>query len=286
MSYTCFDLTIQKGVAHLQFNRPDKFNTMNREFWTEFPDAVQRISNNAEARVIVISSTGKHFTAGMDLSVFQGNESSKKDSGADKVVAKKPHNGERTRLHVKDMQRTMSCLDEARMPVLVALQGGCIGGGVDLASSADCRYMTEDGYFCIQEVNIGITADVGTFPRLCKIMPEGMVKELAFTGRRMFADEALRTGLVNHIYPDHETMVVNVMQIAETIASKSPLVVTGSKTMINYARDHSIADGLDYIATWQAGMLNREEMAEVFAAKQEKREPEFADLAPLVEKLG
>jgi enoyl-CoA hydratase len=171
------------------------------------------------------------------------------------------------------------------MPVLAAIQGGCIGGGVDLISACDMRYCTRDAFFCIQEINIGMTADVGTFPRLPHILPQGLVRELAYTGRRLQADEARTAGLVNNVYDDHEALLAGVMDVAEEIAARSPLAVWGSKEMLNYARDHTIADGLDYIATWQTGMFQPSDMAEAFTAKREKREANFPDLLPNRRKL-
>jgi enoyl-CoA hydratase len=153
--------------------------------------------------------------------------------------------------------------------VLIAIQGGCIGGAVDLASACDCRYATADAFFVVQEINIGMTADVGTFPRLCNLMPQGWVRELAYSGRSLPAQKAKEIGLVNEVFATQEEMLAHVMALAKEIAEKSPLAVHGSKVMINYARDHSIADGLDYIATWQAGMYNPEvDMRESFVAKK------------------
>jgi enoyl-CoA hydratase len=186
---------------------------------------------------------------------------------------------------VKLLQETFSCFERARMPVLAAVQGGCIGAGVDLTSACDIRYATEDAYFCIQEINIGMTADVCTFPRLCKLIPDGWVRELAYTGRRLPAAKAKEIGLVNEVYPNHETMVAAVLETAREIASKSPVAVTGSKVMINYTRDHSIPDALDYIATWQTGMFSPAHIMEAFAAKTQKRDAKFPDLAPLKTKF-
>ena len=277
--YHCFDVSIADGVAHVRLNRPDAFNAMNRDFWNELPEIVRDIDDNARARCIVISSTGKHFSAGMDLKVFDGLTTG--DGGdEDRHTAL-----EAFRRHVHPLQGAFSCLDRARMPVLVAIQGACIGGGVDLVSSCDIRYATTDAFFCIQEVNIGMTADVGTFPRLCKLIPEGWVRELAYTGRRLPAEKAKAIGLVNEVFDSHEALVEHVLATAREIASKAPLAVTGSKVMINYARDHTIADGLDYIATWQTGMLSGAHMAEAFRAKQEKREAVFPDLLPIRRKM-
>jgi enoyl-CoA hydratase len=165
--------------------------------------------------------------------------------------------------------------------VIVAIQGGCIGGAVDLISACDIRYASADAFFTIHEINIGMTADVGTFPRLCKLIPEGWVRELAYTGGRLPAARARELGLVNEVFDSHEAVVAHALATAREIASKSPLAVTGSKVMINYARDHSIADALDYIATWQTGMFAGPHMAEAFAAKQAGRAPVYPDLLPL-----
>jgi enoyl-CoA hydratase len=276
---TCFKLSIENNIAHIQLSRPEAFNAMPRAFWNELPAIVNDINDNARARVIVISSTGKHFTAGMDISVFTDGEGVAA-SGGDQYTR-----AETFRHFVKVLQDSFSCLDNARMPVIAAIQGGCIGAGVDMTSACDIRYCTEDAFFQIAEINIGMTADVGTFPRLCKLIPEGWVRELAYAGRRLPAAKAKEIGLVNDVFATQSEMLAHVMELAQEIATKAPVAVAGSKRMINYARDHSIADGLDYIATWQAGMFAPPHMAEAFAAKAQKREPNFPDLAPLKKKM-
>jgi enoyl-CoA hydratase len=276
-SYECFKVEIADGIAHIVLNRPEKMNAMNRAFWRELPSIVEEIDQGALARVIVISSTGKHFTAGMDLSVFTSGSSTKgKEQGRIRANLMKT---------VLKLQKTFGCLDEARVPVLMAVQGGCIGGGVDFASACDMRYCTKDAFFCIQEINIGMTADVGTFPRLPHLMPQGLVRELAYTGRRLFADEAKSCGFVNAVFDTQEELLAGVFAIAREIAARSPLAVYGSKEMLNYARDHSIADGLKHIAVWQTGMFQPADMMESFAAKAEKREPVFDDLLPIEEAI-
>lgn len=277
---TCFDVTIRDKIAHVQLKRPEAFNSMTRDFWNELPKIVNDINDNARARVIVITSTGKHFCAGMDLSVFASSEGVTGGANSDSYTR-----GENFRHHVHHLQDTFSCLDKARIPVLVAIQGGCIGGAVDFVSACDIRWASADAFFCIQEINIGMTADVGTFPRLCKLIPEGHVRELAYTGRRLPAARAKEIGLVNDVFETHEALVEHVMATAREIASKAPLAVTGSKVMINYARDHTIADGLDYIATWQAGMFAPAHMAEAFRANAVKEAGNFPDLLPLRKKM-
>ena len=276
---TCFSLTIANAIAHIVLNRPDAFNAMNRTFWNELPALVNDISDNSKARAIVISSTGKHFTSGMDVSVFSDGE------GVMGAEIDRYARAEAFRQFVLHLQESFSCLERARMPVIAAIQGGCIGGGVDMTSACDIRYCTEDAFFQIAEINIAMTADVGTFPRLCKLIPDGWVRELAYAGRRLPAAKAKEIGLVNEVFATHEAMMAHVMALAGEIAEKSPLAVTGSKQMIKYARDHSTSDALDYIATWQAGMFSPEHIAEAFAAKAQQRAGAFPDLAPLRKKM-
>jgi enoyl-CoA hydratase len=272
-AYTCFELEIQDKVAHLRMNRPDQLNTMTRAFWGELPAIVRELDAQSQARVLVISSTGKHFTAGMDLGVFAGGIS---DGGAREVGRQR----EALRRTVLELQDAFSALEQARMPVLAAVQGGCIGGGFDLICACDARYCSADAFFCIQEINLGMTADVGTLQRLPHLIPSGMVRELAYTGRRLPAQRARELGLVNEVFPDHAALLAGVLQVAREIAQRSPLAVTGSKEMLNYARDHSVADSLNYMATWQSGMFHPTDMAESFSAKQQQREPAFEELAP------
>lgn len=276
---TCFKLSTENNVAHIVLNRPEAMNSMPRAFWNELPAIVNDINDNAKARVIVISSTGKHFTAGMDISVFTDGDGVSAGGGDQYARA------EAFRQFVLTLQGSFSCLDNARMPVIAAIQGGCIGGGVDMTSACDIRFCTEDAFFQIAEINIGMTADVGTFPRLCKLIPEGWVRELAYAGRRLPAQRAKEIGLVNETFATQDAMLTYVMELAAEIAAKAPVAVAGSKRMINFARDHSIADGLDYIATWQAGMFAPPHMMEAFAAKAQKRDPNFADLSPLKKEM-
>jgi enoyl-CoA hydratase len=276
MSYRCFDVDIADHVAHVRLSRPDELNTMVPEFWQELPEIVDGISDDGSARVIVLSSTGRHFTAGMDLSVFS-DDSSLLGDGSDGPTEMGRQRA-RLKLTVRKLQDSFTALERARMPVLAAIQGGCIGGGVDMVTAADCRYATADAFFCIQEINIGMTADVGTLQRLPKLIPEGVVREYAYTGRRMPASRAHELGLVNEVFDSHDDLLAGVHQIAAEIAANSPLAVWGSKESINYRRDHSVADSLEQIATWQTGMFQPHDMLESFSAKADKRDPDFEDL--------
>ena len=277
MSYECFDVEISSNVATVTLNRPEKRNSMTPAFWRELPVIIEDIDNNARARAIVLASTGPAFSAGMDLAVFQADDTLREADAQAQHTARLQH-GARFHDTAAYFQHSFNCLESCRVPVLAAIQGACVGGGVDLVTACDMRYATEDAYLSIFEINIGMTADVGTFPRLVKLIPEGIVRELSYTGRRMPAAEAQAAGLVNRVFPDHATMLEEVHAIAEEIASKPPLAVYGCKRMINYARDHSTADGLDYIGVWNAAMLQPAEMAEAMRANAEKRPGNFADL--------
>jgi enoyl-CoA hydratase len=277
-------VSIANDVAHIVLNRPDKRNSMIHEFWDELPTIVQNIDQNSTARVIVLSSTGPHFTSGLDTSIF-GSSVESSDNPEDVEKSKRQRSAKLYNT-IKHMQKSFTCLEQCRIPVIAAIQGGAIGGGVDLVTACDLRYMTEDGFLSIYEINIGMTADVGTFPRITHLLPEGVVKELAYTGRRISAQEAKHQGLVNEIYTDHETMLEATMGIARQIATKAPLAVYGSKKIINYSRDHSTADSLDYISLWNASMLQPDEISEAFVAAQEEREGDFVDLPTLRQKMG
>jgi enoyl-CoA hydratase len=263
-------VSIDDHIAHIQLSRPDALNSMIPAFWTELPAVVRQIDADAKARVIVISSQGKHFSAGMDLSVF--TEMGKSFNG------EPARRAERMRRMVLELQDSFNALEEARIPVLVAMQGGVIGGAVDMVSAADCRYCTEDAYFTIKETELGMTADVGTLQRLPHLIPQGLVRELAFTGRNMRAQEAQSCGLVNQVFSDQASMLAAVMAIAAKIAMNSPMAVSGCKEMLNYSRDHSVNDSLNYMATWQAGMFQMPDVQEAMTAGQQKRLPEYAPL--------
>ncbi len=269
---TCFDLNIQDHIAHLVLNRPQVLNTLDLVFWRELDDVLQALHQGNQARVLVISSTGKHFSAGMSLDVF-GTSVSMDDQSPEGRAA------------IADLlaglQSTFTRLENLRIPVIVALHGGCIGGAVDMVTAACLRYASADTFFCIQEINIGMVADVGTLQRLPKLMPMAVVKELAYTGRRLNADKALQHGLVNEICADQASALEAAMQAAQEIASKPPIAIWGSKQALHYARDHSTADALQQMGWLQSGIWSNAHVQEAIAAFQSKRSGNFPALAPL-----
>lgn len=265
-----FTLDISDKIAHIAFNRPEKSNAVTADGWREMRQLFEEVSENTAVRVVVLSGAGKNFCAGIDLSLLMSIRQAVADDCEGRLR-------EKLRGMVKQLQAPITAVDLCRKPVLAAVQGGCIGGGVDIISACDMRYCTEDAYFCIREIDMGMVADIGTMQRLPKLIPDGLMRELAYTGRNMGSAEAKTCGLVNHVYANHEEMMGEVWDIARTIAAKSPLAVRGSKEIIRYARDHSVEDGLDYISVWNAAMILSDDLNEAFMATLQKRPPTFRD---------
>ncbi len=271
MNWTSFDLTMENHIAHIQFNRPKELNTFNLAVWREFPAAINTINDNKDMRVIVVSSTGKHFTAGMDLSVFASFEKS-----ADEEFARQNANFMGL---VKTLQQTFSVLTQSKLPVIAAIQGGCIGAGLDLITACDMRYASQDAFFTLHEINIAMMADVGTMPRLQHVVPAGIAREMAFTGDALKADRAQQVGMLNGVFDTYEDLITGVMKVAAKIAAKSPMAIWSSKEMMNYADNHTIDDTLDRVAVWQAGMFSASDVKTAIRAQQQKQIPSFENLA-------
>lgn len=267
-SYTALTVSLSDHIATITLNRPDKANAMNLAMWHELRQAFQWVDRTPEARVAVLQGEGKLFTSGIDLQMMMGlSDSIQNDCEA--------RTRENLRQVILDLQDTLTSLERCRKPVLAAVHGACIGGGIDLINCADMRYCSNDASFSIKEIDIGMTADVGTLQRLPKLIGEGMARELAYTGRKFSAAEALEMRLVNRVFDSREALQAGVREIATTIAAKSPLSIRGTKEMITYARDHTVADGLTYVATWNAAMLLSNDLQEAMMANMGKREPVF-----------
>ena len=267
-----FTLTTTAGIAHLQLNRPERLNTMAPPFFPALRDAVRALHDAGEVRALVISSTGKHFCAGMALDVFGGDD--------DFLVT----GTARARLGFQDTLRKLidcfTAIDEAHFPVICAIQGGCIGGALDLATACDIRLCTADAFFTVQEIHIGMMADLGVLQRLVKIVPQGVAREMAYLGERLGAERALAVGLVNAVLPDAEALLAHAMQLAKNIAAKSPLAIAGSKLALNHARDHGTASALQQMTLLQSAIFDTAEMAAAITAWKSKAVAEFPGLLP------
>lgn len=267
---TFFAVERHGAVAEIAMNRPDKANGMSPDFWTDLPRLVDALDGDTGVRAIVLTGRGKHFTGGMDLATFQDLMAMMQAEPGRAAYA--------LRQTILRYQAVFTALETTRLPVIAAIHGACIGGGVDLVTACDIRLAAEDAYFSIEEINIGMAADVGTLQRLPRLIPMGVVQELALTGRRFGAAEAAGWGLVNAVHGDAGAVRDAALETAQVIAAKSPLAIAGIKRAVTYARDHGVADGLEQIATWNAGMLRAEDLTRAMQARMARQEAVFADL--------
>jgi enoyl-CoA hydratase len=244
-------LSLDSRIAHVELNRPDKANAMSAAMWRELETCFRWCSQEPTVRVVVLSGRGKHFCAGIDLQIFASLDDAGLEPG---------RRSERRRDTILGLQDNLTAIERCRKPVLAAIHNTCIGGGVDMVCCADIRYGSADAFFSVKEIDLGMVADVGTLQRLPRLIGDGLLRELAYTGRRMDAREALQAGLLTRVYPDREALLAGVMEIARSIAARSPLAVRGTKEVILFGRDHSVEDGLRYIANWNAGMLSADDL--------------------------
>ena len=263
------------GVAHVELAREDRLNAMDEAMFARIGDSFRALAADSGVRAIVLSGRGRHFTAGIDLHYAAGQFAAAGESPADAGRA-----AERRLRHILWLQEAFSAVENVRVPVIAAIHGGCVGAGVDLASACDLRLLAADAYFQIAEIDLAITADLGTLQRLTHLLPAGIVRELAYTGRRMEAEEALRLGLVNRIAPDRESLLAAAIELARTIAAKSPLAVAGTKMSLNYSRGRPIEEGLRQVALWNAATLASADLPTAVRARLDKSDPRFADLEP------
>ena len=270
MQLDTVSVSLENHIATVRLNRPEKSNAMNLAMWHDIRKAFQWVDDAPDARVAILEGEGKNFTSGIDLQMMMG---------MGPMIANDCEGRMRESLRrvILDLQDTLTSLERCRKPVLAAIHCACIGGGIDLISCADMRYCSADAYFSIKEIDIGMVADVGTLQRLPKLVGDGMARELAYTGRRVDAAEAREIRLVNRVFESRDALTAGVREIAATIAAKSPLSIRGSKEMMLYARDHSVADGLNYVATWNAAMLMSDDLQKAMMAGMSKQAPEFKD---------
>ena len=270
MESTFFRTEIDGPVAHLIMAKPEKANAMSPDFWEDLPRLTRALAKDTAIRSMVVSGEGKHFTAGMDLSAFTGlMETFQEEPGRGALVLRET---------ILRLQASFTALEDAPFPVIMAIHGACLGGGIDMITAADIRIAAEDAKFGIEEINIGMAADVGTLQRLPKLVGHGVAVELAMTGRRFGAEEAREMGLISQVHGTREATVAAALDLARQIASRSPLAIAGIKRAALYARDHAVAEGLDQIATWNAGMLRPEDLMTAIQARMQKQEATFRDL--------
>jgi len=264
-----------ESITHVELHRPEKRNAMNKAFWREMVDCFTEIAGDPDCRVVVVSGAGKTFTAGIDLMDMasevlqpQGDDTARLSWNLRKTIAK--------------YQETFSVIEKCPKPVVVAVHGACVGGGVDLITACDIRLCTQDAWFQVKEVDIGLAADVGTLQRLPKVIgSRSLVNELALTARKMYADEAKSSGLVSRVFADKEALMAGALEMAGEIAGRSPVAVQGTKINLIYSRDHSVAEGLDYMATWNMSMLQTQDVMKSAEASMEKKSPKTITFSKL-----
>ncbi len=267
---TTLAIELSEGIAEIRLNRPERSNAMNEAMWQELRTAFSWADATAAVHVAILSGAGRNFCAGIDLAMLAGVAQAV--AHADPARCR-----EALRRLILDLQDCLSSVERCRKPVLAAIQGACIGGAIDLVTCCDMRYAASDAQFSVREIDVGMTADVGTLQRLPRLVPDGIARELAYTGRSVDAVEAKQIGLANQVFETPEALLFGVRAIAQSIAAKSPLAIRGTKEMLNYGRDHSVSDGLNYIATWNAAMLMSADLEESMAAMRERRPPRFLD---------
>ena len=262
--------SLPPGVAHLQLHRGERLNTLEPAFFPAFRDALLRLDRAGTTRALVISSTGRHFSAGMSLEVFAaGLPLLQTGSARDRLAF---HDA------LRDLMRCFDVVEQVRYPVLCAVQGGCIGGALDLAAACDLRLASADAFFTVQEIHIGMAADLGVLQRLPKIVPDGVARQMAYTGERVDAGRALAIGLVNAVLPDAAALLAHALAFAGQVAEKSPLAIAASKRALGFARDHSTADALDQMALLQSALFDLDEMRRAIEAWRGKSAGAFDPL--------
>lgn len=262
-------VAIEAGVAEVALARPDKSNAMDGAMFAAIGDTFRALGSDPRVRAIVLYGEGRHFSAGIDLAYAAAQFGASEDPA---------RAGEARLRHVHQLQDMFAAVEQARVPVIAAIHGGCIGAGVDLASACDIRILSADAFLQVAEVDVAITADLGTLQRLTYLLPGGIVRELAFSGRRMAAEEAARYGLANRVEADREAALAAARALAGEIAAKSPLAVAGTKLSLNYSRGRPVEEGLRHVALWNANALGTADLRAAVGARLAGSSPEFKPL--------
>jgi enoyl-CoA hydratase len=272
MTYETFVVSQDGPVAHLRLNRPDKRNSLPPAFWREFPGAIAALDAPGTVRAMILSGEGPSFCAGMDVSVFSNDPTFRLRDA-------------RTRAAFVEAGRALlgcvAALEAARFPTIAVVHGNCLGAGLQFAAACDLRFVTLDAQLRIEEINIGMMADLGALQRLPRLMPQAIARELAYTGATLTGARAAEIGFANAALPDAAAAMARAEEVARAIASRSPLAIRASKDMLNYARDHATGDALDRAMLMNGALLDPADMAESFAARTAQRAPAYPDLHAL-----
>jgi len=268
--YKSLRIDKNEGVAEVVLAGPGKGNAMGPDFWREMPEVFAKLDGDYETRAIVVRGDGNNFSYGLDLAAMMGDLG--QQFGAGKNLA-----AERTRFLdlVGEMQKAFDNVAACRKPVIAAVSGWCVGGGVDLIAACDIRLCSADARFSLREVKVAIVADLGSLQRLPRIIGEGHTRELAFTGKDITAARAFQIGLVSDVYETTDEALSAARSLAGEIAANPPIVVQGIKRVMNYCQDKSVSDGLDYVAVWNSAFLQSADLVEAMAAFRERRAPQF-----------
>ncbi len=262
-----FEIAVEEDVATVRFNRPQKANALDLDGWFGLRDSFRDISARSDVRAVILAGAGANFCAGIDLSLLL-------------ELARAPdacpaQTSEALQTRILELQDAVSWVEHCSKPVIAAIHGACIGGGVDVACAADIRLATADARFCVKEADMAVIADLGTIQRLPGIVGQGRARELIYTGRQFDGTQAAAFGFVNDVYPDQPSMIEAAIAMARTIARKSPIAIRGSKESLNFSRDHGVVDGLKHVAMLNAARLRSHDLAEALAALKERRPPVF-----------
>jgi enoyl-CoA hydratase len=273
-------LTIERrdAVATVWLDRPEARNAMGQDLWRDLPIAMQVVGEDAEVRVVIVAAKGPHFSVGLDLKAMGGILTG--GNGAEGAAEGGAHasaavRAGRARTDILRFQAAITAVAQCPKPVIAVVHGYCIGGGVDLIAACDIRLASADAIFSVREAKVAIVADLGSLQRLPSIIGAGHVAELAFTGKDIDAERARAIGLVNDVAPDGEGLMKAANELASEIAANSPIAVQGTKAVLAANEGRTVAEGLDYVATWNAGMLASDDLVEAMTAFMERRPPKF-----------
>ncbi len=262
-------VTHDGDIAIVELARADRMNAMDGDMFAAIGDAFRALGRDRQVRAIVLAAQGKHFTAGLDLEYAASQFQPVQDAG---------RAAEARLRHIDWLQDSFNAVEQARVPVIAAVHGACVGAGVDLIAACDMRVATQDSFFQIAEVDVAITADLGTLQRLTYLIPQGILRELTYTGRKLDAEEAARLGLVNGLAADRDAALEAAISLARTIAAKSPLAIAGAKRSLNYSRGRTVEEGLRDVALWNAGTLVSADLGAAVQARLAKQTPLFGPL--------